>query len=490
MGKGTKRLENIFTDNVDEINQGYTINSWHVSQSVDAFTGTGSYDIEVEGSVTITGSIYHENAQDAAGALSNVVVRNNSTGEYFITGSFGSMTSGTSGSSGSSGTSGSSGNSGNSGTSGTSGSSGNSGTSGSSGSSGTSGTSGNGTSGTSGSSGNSGTSGSSGSSGTSGNSGTSGSSGSSGTSGIAGTSGTSGTSGVTNPGGSNTQVQFNDNGSFGGDSGFTYNKTDDTVTITSVSSTTPALVIANTLGNPTDGDVLGEIESYTTQYSTNLGGIRWRANGNFSGGTYPTKLEFQTTNGFTPSTQFSIDRNGTASLASYDAAMLYTNGSGTISKYNPSSNYFPKGNGTILEDSIIYTDVFNDQVIIGDGEPDTNYQGSGRLKVSGSISSVSIYATHNIVAYSDASSKTNIETIPNALDKVDAIRGITYNKIEDPDGYRYMGVIAQELQDVIPEVVIEGTDGKLSVAYGNIVGVLIEAVKELKAEIEELKDSK
>jgi len=53
-----------------------------------------------------------------------------------------------------------------------------------------------------------------------------------------------------------------------------------------------------------------------------------------------------------------------------------------------------------------------------------------------------------------------------------------------------MGVIAQELQDVIPEVVIEGTDGKLSVAYGNIVGVLIEAVKELKAEIEELKDSK
>ena len=473
MGKGTKRLENIFTDNVDEINQGYTINSWHVSQSVDAFTGTGSYDIEVEGSVTITGSIYHENAQDAAGALSNVVVRNNSTGEYFITGSFGSMTSGTSGSSGSSGTSGAAGTSGTSGTSG----SGIPGTSGSSGSSGTSGTSGSGIPGTSGSSGSSGTSGTSGS-GTPGTSGTSGSSGS---------SGTSGTSGVTNPGGSNTQVQFNDNGSFGGDSGFTYNKTDDTVTITSVSSTTPALVIANTLGNPTDGDVLGEIEGYTTQYSTNLGGIRWRANGNFSGGTYPTKLEFQTTNGFTPSTQFSIDRNGTASLDSYDAAMLYTNGSGTISKYNPSLNYFPKGNGTLLEDSIIYTDTFNDQVIIGDGEPNSASQGSGVLKVSGSLLSVSIYATDNIVAYSDIRGKTNIETIPNALDKVDAIRGVTYNKIENPDGYRYMGVIAQELQDVIPEVVIEDEDGKLSVAYGNIVGVLIEAVKELKAEIEELK---
>jgi hypothetical protein len=263
MGKGTKRLENIFTTNVDEINQGYTINSWHVSQSVDAFTGTGSFDIDVSGSVTVSGSIYHVDAQDAAGALSNVVVRNNSTGEYFITGSFGSQTSGTSGSSGTSGNSGAAGTSGSSGSSGTSG---NSGTSGSSGSSGTSGTSGSGTSGSSGSSGTSGiagTSGSSGSSGTSGSSGNSGTSGTSGTSGN-GTSGTSGTSGTATPGGSNTQVQFNDNGSFGGDDGFTYNKTSNTVTITSTSNTTPSLLIATTGSNPIDGDVLGEIEGYTT----------------------------------------------------------------------------------------------------------------------------------------------------------------------------------------------------------------------------------
>ena len=172
MGKGTQRLKNIFTDNTDEINQGYTINSWHVSQSVEAFTGTGSFDIEVEGSITVTGSIYHESATDAAGALSNVVVRNNSTGEYFITGSYGGAD-GSSGSSGSSGTSGAAGSSGSSGTSGT-------GSDGSSGSSGTSGT------GSDGSSGSSGTSGSSGSSGTSGGTGSAGSSGSSGTSGSSG----------------------------------------------------------------------------------------------------------------------------------------------------------------------------------------------------------------------------------------------------------------------------------------------------------------
>jgi hypothetical protein len=188
MGKGTKRLENIFIPTTDEINQGYTINAWHVSQSVNAFTGTGSYDIDIDGSLTVTGSIYHESAQDAAGVLSNVVVRNNATGEYFITGSYG----GGGGGSGTSGSSGSSGTSGSSGSSGTSGSSGNAGTSGSSGSSGTSGSSG--------IAGDAGTSGSSGSSGTSGSSGSSGAAGTSGSSGSSGTSGSSGIGGVTTAG--------------------------------------------------------------------------------------------------------------------------------------------------------------------------------------------------------------------------------------------------------------------------------------------------
>ena len=468
MGKGTKRLENIFTPTVDEINQGFTINAWHVSQSVNAFTGTGSYDIDIDGSLTVTGSIYHESAQDAAGVLSNVVVRNNATGEYFITGSFGSMTSGTSGSSGSSGTSGSSGAAGGAGTSGSSGSSG--------------------TSGSSGAAGDAGTSGSSGSSGTSGSSGAAGAAG---TSGSSGSSGTSGSSGVANPGGSNTHVQFNDNGSFGGDSGFTYNKTSDTVTITSVSNTTPSLLVATTGTNPIDGDVLGEIEGYTTSYSTNLGGIKWTADGTFAGGNYPTKLEFQTTTGFTPATQFSIGSNGKIKFHDYGSAILKTV-NGQVEEYSGTEYYLPRNAqfGKELEDSLIWSNGANDQIVIGSGTPDTNSQGNGLLRVSGSIGTVSIYATDNIVAYSDARSKTNIETIPNALDKVDAIRGVTYNKIENPDGYRYMGVIAQELQDVIPEVVIEDTDGKLSVAYGNIVGVLIEAVKELRAEIKELKDSK
>ena len=67
------------------------------------------------------------------------------------------------------------------------------------------------------------------------------------------------------------------------------------------------------------------------------------------------------------------------------------------------------------------------------------------------------------------------------------MRGVTYKfKSELNDGQRGTGVIAQEMQQAMPEVVQDGE--YLSVAYGNLVGVLIESIKELKAEIEELKN--
>ena len=94
-------------------------------------------------------------------------------------------------------------------------------------------------------------------------------------------------------------------------------------------------------------------------------------------------------------------------------------------------------------------------------------------------------ATGNVTAYSDIRLKKDIEVIPNALDKVLSLRGVNYSDIELGD--RRTGVIAQELQKVMPEAVREQEGGYLAVAYGNLAGVLIEAIKELKAEIEELK---
>ena len=92
-------------------------------------------------------------------------------------------------------------------------------------------------------------------------------------------------------------------------------------------------------------------------------------------------------------------------------------------------------------------------------------------------------ATGNVTAYSDERLKDNIETLDGS--KVYEMRGVSFTK----DGKAGSGVIAQELQKVAPELVHEGEE-YLSVAYGNLVGYLIEAVKELKAEIDELKGAK
>jgi hypothetical protein len=92
-------------------------------------------------------------------------------------------------------------------------------------------------------------------------------------------------------------------------------------------------------------------------------------------------------------------------------------------------------------------------------------------------------ASGNVTAYSDARLKTNVSTIDNALALVEKMRGVRYDRIDS--GKAGIGVIAQEMQEVVPEVVHEGEE-HLSVAYGNLVGVLIEAVKELSARVKEL----
>ena len=98
-------------------------------------------------------------------------------------------------------------------------------------------------------------------------------------------------------------------------------------------------------------------------------------------------------------------------------------------------------------------------------------------------SSGNVVATGDVTAFSDIRLKKDIELIPNALDKVLSLRGVTYTDIEL--GNRRTGVIAQEVQAVLPEAVKEG-DEYLSVAYGNLVGVLIESIKELEARVREL----
>jgi hypothetical protein len=120
----------------------------------------------------------------------------------------------------------------------------------------------------------------------------------------------------------------------------------------------------------------------------------------------------------------------------------------------------------------------NNLVATNDVSAGGNVAATGNVTAGGSIT-----ATGNVTAYSDASLKTDVETLTNALDTVLKLRGVSYTMINS--GEAGIGVIAQETREVLPQVV-KDNNGILSVAYANMVGVLIEAVKELSAKVDKL----
>jgi len=107
------------------------------------------------------------------------------------------------------------------------------------------------------------------------------------------------------------------------------------------------------------------------------------------------------------------------------------------------------------------------------------------IDVNGLFVTGVVTASGDITAFSDVRVKENIQDLEGSLDKVTQLRGVSYNKIGSEE--KSIGVIAQEIKEVLPEVVKEGEDGMLSVAYGNITAVLIEAIKEQQKQIDELK---
>jgi hypothetical protein len=90
---------------------------------------------------------------------------------------------------------------------------------------------------------------------------------------------------------------------------------------------------------------------------------------------------------------------------------------------------------------------------------------------------------------SDIALKNNINVIENAIKKISQIRGITYTRVDQEDRERvHAGVIAQEVEKVLPEVVVTDRRGLKSVAYGSMVGLIIEGIKEQQIQINELKE--
>ncbi|AET84801.1 long tail fiber protein distal subunit [Micromonas pusilla virus SP1] len=119
-------------------------------------------------------------------------------------------------------------------------------------------------------------------------------------------------------------------------------------------------------------------------------------------------------------------------------------------------------------DANLYVDTTTGRVGVGTNLP------LAALDVRGDI-----YATGNITAYSDKRAKSDIQKIENALDKIDQLNGYTFTMNDK----RYTGVIAQEVLPVLPEAVTGSEETNYAVAYGNMMGLIIEAIKELKEKI-------
>ena len=142
------------------------------------------------------------------------------------------------------------------------------------------------------------------------------------------------------------------------------------------------------------------------------------------------------------------------------------------------------GHVSLDSDNLTIKSLVSDKDMIFQG----NDGGSGITALTLDMSAAGAATFNNdVTAFSDERLKENIETISDALDKVCQMRGVTFNRT-DFKSEKQMGVIAQEVEKIIPEVVKEDhSEAKIkSVAYGNMVGLLIEAIKDLKNQVDEL----
>jgi len=134
----------------------------------------------------------------------------------------------------------------------------------------------------------------------------------------------------------------------------------------------------------------------------------------------------------------------------------------------------------VANDAVTSTDLFVPFTAISSGSLTSANVATGVLTFrpsTGELKSTIVTST------SDATLKKDVETIENGLAQVEQLRGVTYKWINnETDG---MGLIAQELEEIVPQAVSTDSEGMKSINYSALVGLLVEAIKELKQQIDE-----
>ena len=231
----------------------------------------------------------------------------------------------------------------------------------------------------------------------------------------------------------------------------------------------------------------------SASFSTSSGAVSIKA-----GGVSNTQLAGSIANAKLANSTFSV--NGVAGSLGENIEIPTIDSNGTINLIGGQFNALPttisrSGNLTLDVSGDITLDADGGQIYLDDAGVQRGYldiatastiklyTGAGSLNSTWSGFDLTVQG--DITSVSDMRTKENIATIEHGLEIVESLRGVRYNKIGNED--KHVGVIAQEVEEVLPEVVKTDDKGMKSVDYGKMVGVLIEAIKDLKAELDELK---
>ena len=188
--------------------------------------------------------------------------------------------------------------------------------------------------------------------------------------------------------------------------------------------------------------------------------------------------------------------NGNTVTVPTGSDTLYTAGDGLTLTGTEFTNSAKDQTVELLGENIIVNGTYPSFQITGSINTDTTYTASNGLILSGSTFlmsgtySGSLNVTGDITAYSssDRRLKDNITPISNPIEKIMSIGGYEYdwNTKSNKEGHD-IGVIAQEIEKILPDIVKIRGDGYKAVNYERIVALLIEAVKDQQAQIDELK---